>query len=45
MISEGTFNEIMQKAKERKYSSLLYVEYSDCANADVLCFLRQENNS
>jgi len=38
MISEGTFNEIIQKTKECKYSSLSYSEHSDCANADILYY-------
>lgn len=36
MISECTFDEIIEKAKRFKYSSMNYIDYEGCKNADVL---------
>ena len=36
MISENYFNALADKAKELKYSSMAYIDYSDCKDADVL---------
>jgi len=36
LINKKVFNEILQGAKGSKYSSINYIEFEDCANADVL---------
>lgn len=36
MISENTFDIIAEKAKKYKYSSMNYIDYDDCENAEVL---------
>jgi len=36
VIGVDTFNGIIRNAKACKYSSMHFVEYADCANADVL---------
>jgi len=35
-MDEETFNAVIQNAKRRKYTSMNYIEYSDCVNAEVL---------
>lgn len=37
MITESTFNTIIDKSKSHTYSSINYVDYEDCKHADVLC--------
>ena len=36
MISASCFNALTDKAKGLKYSSMMYIEYSDCMDANVL---------
>lgn len=36
MISEETFDALAEKARRRKYSSMNYVDYEDCANAEII---------
>jgi ribosomal protein S18 acetylase RimI-like enzyme len=36
MISESLFNEIAESAKKYKYSSMNYIDYKDCSDAEVL---------
>ena len=36
MIGENTFDVIVEKSKKYKYSSMNYIDYEDCENAEVL---------
>jgi ribosomal protein S18 acetylase RimI-like enzyme len=37
MIGNNVFDTIFQKAKTYKYSSMNYIDFDDCKNAEILC--------
>ncbi len=38
MITKSLFNEIQDKAKQYKYTSIKYLDYDECNNSDVLLY-------